>query len=172
MGYYVQIVYSDFTIKKEDFDRGFQIVCDLNSRDDLKGGGKFGCTPRPKPAGSKSCASSPDKWFSWMLWNYDEVCDSLPEVLEELGFGIDYNDDGDIVGLSYHSKTGDEGRPAMRAFSLMRSVRSSRRIPTSFGRERTTNDGSLGSRQHTQWPGRRLVPARLSRQHQMKGLSK
>lgn len=109
MGYYVQIVYSDFTIRKEDFDRGFQIVCDLNSRDDLKGGGKFGGTPRPKPAGSKSCASSPDKWFSWMLWNYDEVCDGLPEVLEELGFGIDYNDDGDIVGLSYHSKTGDEG---------------------------------------------------------------
>ena len=38
MGYYVHIVYSDFTIRKEDFDRGFQIVCDLNSRDDLKGG--------------------------------------------------------------------------------------------------------------------------------------
>ena len=108
MGYYVQIVYSDFTIKKEDFDRGYKIVCGLNSRDDLKGGGKGGGKPTPKPADSKSCASSPDKWFSWMLWNYDEVCDSLPEVLEELGFGIDYNDDGDIVGLSYHSKIGDE----------------------------------------------------------------
>ena len=92
MGYHVQIVYSDFTIRKEDFDRGFQIVCDLNARDDLKGGGKFGGDPTPKPADSKSCASSPDKWFSWMLWNYDEVCDSLPKVLEELGFGIDYND--------------------------------------------------------------------------------
>ena len=109
MGYYVQIVHSDFTIRKGGLpDRGFQIVCDLNSRDDLKGGGKFGGTSGPKPAGSKTCASSPDKWFSWMLWNYDEVCDSLPEVLEEPGFGIDYNDDGDIVGLSYHSKTGDE----------------------------------------------------------------
>ncbi len=108
MGYYVQIVYSDFTIKKEDFDRGYKIVCDLNSRDDLKGGGKFGGTPTPKPADSKSCASSPDKWFSWMLWNYDEVCDSLPKVLEELGFGINYNDEGDIIGLSYDSKTGDE----------------------------------------------------------------
>ena len=32
----------------------------------------------------------------------------LPKVLEELGFGIDYNDEGDIIGLSYDSKTGDE----------------------------------------------------------------
>ena len=140
MGYYVQIVYSDFTIRKEGFDRGFQIVCALNARDDLKGGGKFGGDPTPKPADSKSCASSPDKWFSWMLWNYDEVCDSLPKVLEELGFGIDYNDEGDIVGLSYDSKTGDED-----VFSL-RSVRSWRRAPTSSGRERITIVGSLGSR--------------------------
>lgn len=108
MGYYVKIVDSDFTIKKLGFDRGFQIVCDLNVRDDLKGGGKFGGDPTPKPADSKSCASSPDKWFSWMPWNYDEVCKSLPEVLEMLGFWIDYNDDGDITGLSYSDKTGAE----------------------------------------------------------------
>ena len=44
MGYYVQIVYSDFIIKKEDFDRGYKIVCDLNSRDDLKGGGRHSDT--------------------------------------------------------------------------------------------------------------------------------
>lgn len=108
MGYYVQIVYSDFTIRKEDFDRGFQIVCDLNSRDDLKHGGAYGGKPTPKPAGSKSCASSPDKWFSWMPWNYDEICKSLPEILRMLGFEVDYNGDGDIIGLSYADKTGAE----------------------------------------------------------------
>ena len=108
MGYYVKIVDSDFTIKKEDFDRGYEIVCNLNSRDDLKRGGAYGGHPTPKPAESKSCASNPDKWFSWMPWNYDEVCKSLPEVLEMLGFWIDYNDDGDITGLSYSDKTDAE----------------------------------------------------------------
>lgn len=108
MGYYVKIVASDFTIKKEDFDRGYEIACKLNSRDNLKTGGAYGGKPTPKPAQSKSCASNPDKWFSWMPWNYDEVCGSLTEVLEMLGFEMDYNGDGDITGLSYADKTGAE----------------------------------------------------------------
>ena len=109
MGYYVKIVDSDVTIKKEDFDRGYEIVCNLNSRDDLKSGGAYGGNPTPKPAESKSRASNPDKWFSWLPWNYDEVCDSLPAVLEMLGFWFDFNDDGDITSLCYKDKTGDEG---------------------------------------------------------------
>ena len=108
MGYYVKIIDSDITIKKKDFDRGYEIVCNLNSRDDLKRGGAYGGNPTPKPAESKSCANNPDKWFSWMPWNYDEVCNSLPEVLEMLGFWFDYNDDGDITGLCYNDKTGAE----------------------------------------------------------------
>lgn len=110
MGCYVKIIKSDFTIKKEDFDRAYEIVCNLNRRDDLKTGGAYGGTPTPKPADSKSCSCNPDRWFAWMPWNYDETCNSLPEVLEEIGFGfgIDYNDDGDIVGLTYDGKTGDE----------------------------------------------------------------
>ncbi len=68
-----------------------------------------------------------------------KVCDSLPKVLEELGFGIDYNDEGDIVGLSYDSKTGDED------VFLNALARSSRRVLTSSGRGRTTTDGLIGS---------------------------
>ena len=108
MGYYVNIIDSDFTIEKKDFNRGYEIVCKLNADDDLKGGGRFSDVPTPKPAESKSCSNNPDRWFSWMPWNYDEICNSLPEVLEMLGFKIDYNSDGDIIGLSYNDKTGNE----------------------------------------------------------------
>lgn len=84
MGYYVRIeeTASNFKIKKENFERGYEIVCDLNRHDYLKHGGNFGGDPTPKPAESKSCASNPDKWFSWMPWNYDELCGNLVEVLE------------------------------------------------------------------------------------------
>lgn len=108
MGYYVKIIESDFTIKKEDFYRGYEIVCNLNSRDDLKTGGRYGGDPTPKPADSKSCSCNPDKWFAWMPWNYDEICNSLPEILEMLGFEVDYNDGGDITGLAYADKMGNE----------------------------------------------------------------
>lgn len=110
MGYYVRIeeTASDFKIKKENFERGYEIVCNLNSRDYLKRGGAYGGNPTPKPAESKSCASNPDKWFSWMPWNYDELCGNLVEVLEMVGFGVEFDDAGNISGLSYDDKTGCE----------------------------------------------------------------
>ena len=44
MGYYVRIeeTASNFKIKKENFERGYEIVCDLNRHDYLKHGGNFG----------------------------------------------------------------------------------------------------------------------------------
>ena len=110
MGYYVRIeeTASKFKIMKENFERGYEIVCDLNRRDDLKRGGKFGGDPTPKPADSKSCAGNPDVWFSWMPWNYDELCGNLVEVLEMVGFGVEFDDAGNISGLSYDAKTGCE----------------------------------------------------------------
>lgn len=49
MGYYVRIeeTASNFKIKKENFERGYEIVCDLNRHDYLKHGGKFGGDPTP-----------------------------------------------------------------------------------------------------------------------------
>ena len=42
MGYYVRIeeTASNFKIKKENFERGYEIVCDLNRHDYLKHRGK------------------------------------------------------------------------------------------------------------------------------------
>ena len=56
MGYYVRIeeTASNFKIKKENFERGYEIVCDLNRHDYLKHGGKFSGDPTPKPADSVS----------------------------------------------------------------------------------------------------------------------
>jgi hypothetical protein len=73
MGYYVRIeeAASNFKIKKENFERGYEIVCDLNK-------------------------------------SFNSSCGSLVEVLELLDFGIEYDDAGNISGLSYDDKSGCE----------------------------------------------------------------
>ena len=59
MGYYVRIeeTASNFKIKKENFERGYEIVCDLNRHDYLKHGGKFSGDPTPaiQTSGSRGC---------------------------------------------------------------------------------------------------------------------
>jgi hypothetical protein len=43
-----------------------------------------------------------------MDYNYPETCKDLIEILNQIGFDIVYNDNGDLVGLSYSNKTGNE----------------------------------------------------------------
>ena len=43
-----------------------------------------------------------------MPWNYDELCGNLVEVLEMVGFGVEFDDAGNISGLSYDDKMGCE----------------------------------------------------------------
>ena len=73
MGYYVRIeeAASNFKIKKERFERGYEIMCGLNKL-------------------------------------FNSACDNLIEVLELLDFGVEYDDAGNISGLSYDDKTGCE----------------------------------------------------------------
>ena len=73
MGYYVRIeeAASNFKIKKERFERGYEIMCDLNKL-------------------------------------FNSACDNLIEVLELLDFGIEYDDAGNISGLSYDDKLESE----------------------------------------------------------------
>ena len=73
MGYYVRIeeAASNFKIKKENFERGYEIMCDLNKL-------------------------------------FNSSCGSLVEVLELLDFGVEYDDAGNISGLSYDDKSGCE----------------------------------------------------------------
>lgn len=107
MGYYVKIIRNDFSIKKERGEEAYRAVCELNRYDDRKRGGRWGGNPSEKPADSKSVSSNPDKWFSWMPWNYDETCKNLAEVLEALGFGIEETE-AEIRILDYDSKAGQE----------------------------------------------------------------
>lgn len=105
MGYYVT---SDGTvqIKADKLEEAFKDLQMLNVRDDLKTGGSSGYAR--KPFNSKSVASDPSKWFSWMEWNYDEICESAEEVFKELGFQTDYADNGDLLIFGYDNKVGAE----------------------------------------------------------------
>jgi hypothetical protein len=51
----------------------------------------------------------PAKWFSWMDANYPEKCKNMEDILHELGFeNIKYDENGNLIDLSYNSKIGDE----------------------------------------------------------------
>lgn len=114
MGYYVRIDEHNFAIMKKDFKKAYEACIALNDRDDLKSGGggtftlpngekmKYG-DPRPK-----GMNYHPMKWFSWMEANYPETCKTLDDVLTALGFEISYDSKGNIDGLQYDSKIGDE----------------------------------------------------------------
>lgn len=104
MGYYVNTEDVNILIKKEDFDAIYKLMCELNDHDELKRGGSFGGN-NDKQEGDRY---SRNKWFSWMDWNYPDTCSNLQEVLMQLGFEISYSDDGDINGLYYGNKTGNE----------------------------------------------------------------
>lgn len=92
MGYYVNTTGNDFIIPKENFEAAYKAMCDINQYDELKRGGGGG-----------------EKWFSWMRPNYPEVCKTIFDILDELGFDY-WTDDttGDITGVSYDNKMGNE----------------------------------------------------------------
>lgn len=96
MGYYVHTAEVNFRIKKANLDKAYQAVCEINKHNDLKGGG----------------SSTGEKWFSWMMADYPAHCKDIFEVLHQLGFEVVVSEDpenkGDIMWLSYDSKTGDE----------------------------------------------------------------
>lgn len=103
MGYYVETIGCEFLLKKENFQKAYQAMCELNNHDDLKRGGKF---PSEENWEGKY---NPNKWFSWMPYNYPETTMTMEEILNLLGFeNLSYNDNGDLVYLSYYSKIGDE----------------------------------------------------------------
>ena len=103
MGYYVTSTEADFTIPPENLDAAYEAVCELNTHNNLKRGGSFPALknlPDDKPR--------PDKWFSWMDWNYQETCPDLKAVLKEVGFYVGVNPDGGLSITEYDSKSGQE----------------------------------------------------------------
>lgn len=109
MGYYVEILESTFTIPVDKLDEAYSRMCQLNFTvpNSKKSGGSWS-------SGDLSKDKAPEygpyeaAWFSWMPWNYHEQYTSAEEILDALGFDIDYNDNGDLEITGYDSKTGQE----------------------------------------------------------------
>lgn len=108
MGYYVEILSSDFTIPYSNIEEAYRRLIALNDRDDLKRGGNWGGeydARLPRPEGFDY---HPGKWFSWMYADYPARCNSLRDIFIQLGFTVDINDNGDLILSEYDNKTGQE----------------------------------------------------------------
>lgn len=110
MGYYITATEANWTVPADKVDAAFHAVKELNRNHSLKNGGFYGPDTPTRPAESVSVSDRPDKWFSWMDWNYDELCENIAEVFNELGFEEAYIDsDGNFnLGDVYDSKIGNE----------------------------------------------------------------
>lgn len=107
MGYYATATGS-VIVPAANIDAAYDALVELNACEDLKLGGRWGGAPAVKPADSASVAASPDKWFSWMQWNYDEVETSAQDIIKSLGFEVDELPDGGFEVYAYDSKVGSE----------------------------------------------------------------
>lgn len=105
MGYYID-GYGELTIKADNTAAAYQAVCRLNADDSIKNGGQYPAT-QTKPADSRSLGN-PNKWFSWMPWNYDETCATVAEVFQEVDFDVRTEPNGDVIIGDYSTKTGNE----------------------------------------------------------------
>lgn len=98
MGYYVNLQRSTVVIPAGVRDEVLKRWKELNDpkNDHLKNGGSY--------SGGKKNQS----WYSWMSPDYDKECNSPEDVLKELGFDVETDEDGNISMISYDSKTGQE----------------------------------------------------------------
>ena len=90
MGYYVHIEDANCKLPAKNYALAYWRMCDLNKHDEWKRGG-----------------SQTEKWFSWMLPNYPETCKTALEILEELGFDVEDQEDG-LAIYGYDNKSGQE----------------------------------------------------------------
>lgn len=99
MGYYIDLVKSDWYVPIENENAAFQALKDLNRPENnhLKSGGSFG------PDGKKSVF-----WYSWMPEDYDAHAESVADVLEMLGFECLADSTGTRITGWYQEKMGDE----------------------------------------------------------------
>lgn len=110
MGYFVETIAANFIIKKENLEDAYKALCQLNAKDDLKGGGIWGSNLPVfiKPQSSVSVSTNPDRWFFRLDWNYDETCKSVKEILESLDFYTSITREGDLSIDAFYNDRGDE----------------------------------------------------------------
>lgn len=104
MGYYVGTGDVNIFLDKKHFDDVYKKMCELNDHDELKSGGSFGANNEPVE-GDRYNRS---KWFSWLPYNYPEICPDMCSILETLGFDFTIDAYGNLVNLNYWDKTGAE----------------------------------------------------------------
>jgi hypothetical protein len=108
MGYYINIQDSTFIIPAENLTEAYNRMCQLNFTvpNKHKSGGRYssegGKDTAPEYGPHDAC------WFSWMDWDYHEKCSDVEEILDHLGFQIEYDEDGNLCICGYDSKTGQE----------------------------------------------------------------
>lgn len=102
MGYYTNLIDSKIFVKKEDFPKVYEKMCELNNYDELKRGGSFGKTD------DQPSKWNPNKWFSWMDYNYPDTLNTMEEILQQVGFELTFDKEGNLTGLGYYNKTGNE----------------------------------------------------------------
>jgi hypothetical protein len=104
MGYYTNLVDSNIFVKKENFQSIYEKMCELNNYDELKRGRSFGIENDDQ----KDDKWNPNKWFSWMPYDYPDHYKTMDEILVNVGFETTYDKDGNLIGLGYYNKTGNE----------------------------------------------------------------
>lgn len=104
MGYYTFLNNHNMFLDRKYFDEVYKKMCELNDYDELKRGGMLGSN-NDTVEGERY---PKDKWFSWMDYNYPETCKNMIQILEQIGFDIETDNDGNLIGLGYNNKSGNE----------------------------------------------------------------
>jgi len=102
MGYYVTIESSTFHLPTENQQEAYDRMCKLNFDNSKKSGGSF-----PGPKNPPNDQPHDKVWYSWMPWNYHEICKTAKDILIELGFEVS-EDENNIYIESYDNKIGSE----------------------------------------------------------------
>ena len=104
MSILTKIVKQSIFISSDNLNKAYKDACELNNRNDLKGGGRSS-----QFEGYSYHEPRPDKWFAWVNWNYQETCKNLIDMLDVFRFDVEVNDNGDIIYLEWKgNKLGDE----------------------------------------------------------------
>lgn len=95
MGYYVAAMNSSCMIPTANIDAAYAAMCALSAKPDLMSGGSY------------KDGKIVSRNFAWMDADYAIKCANAEEILNELGFYTETDDDGLWI-TDYDNKSGDE----------------------------------------------------------------